>query len=427
VTTKIFSSWQADRSTLVCRNLLERALEGAIKRLGQQADLEEAERSDLELDRDTKNVPGSPPIAETIFRKIDTAAVFVPDFTFVGSRADGRPTPNPNVLIEYGWALKALGHERVVAVMNTAFGEPSDATLPFDLRHQRHPITYHCPEDADEETRRSVREKLSKDLEQAVRLVITSEAYLSTLPQPPVPERFQPAVEIVPGRFRRPDEPVGVGEHFIEQSTAILLADRSLMWLRLMPEHDPGKTWPVSEIRQCAVTAQGHLRPLWDGFSGLSYLRAHDGFGVYSRSEGDGTDIASTVTFAFKSGEVWAVDALYLDLLSERGFSAIPDVELEYARTLRLVNDFLGRLGIEPPYLWVAGMSGLKGRGIEVPAQPGYSYVPGPKGSCMLDVVRQSGTYSRGQDPVHALKPFFDSLYEACGRSRPNWLDNRTL
>jgi hypothetical protein len=37
---------------------------------------------------------------DTIFRKIDGTAIFVPDLTFVGKRADGRPTPNPNVLIE---------------------------------------------------------------------------------------------------------------------------------------------------------------------------------------------------------------------------------------------------------------------------------------------------------------------------------------
>jgi Molybdopterin-binding domain of aldehyde dehydrogenase len=49
---------------------------------------------------------------ETIFRKIDKAAAFVPDLTLVSERRDGRPTPNPNVLIEYGWALKSLGHGR---------------------------------------------------------------------------------------------------------------------------------------------------------------------------------------------------------------------------------------------------------------------------------------------------------------------------
>ena len=58
-----------------------------------------------------------PPIVETIFKKIDRAAVFVADLTFAGRRPDGAPIPNPNVLIEYGWALKALGHARIISIM----------------------------------------------------------------------------------------------------------------------------------------------------------------------------------------------------------------------------------------------------------------------------------------------------------------------
>ncbi|WP_310031070.1 hypothetical protein [Paraburkholderia graminis] len=127
------------------------------------ADLQNANREEFVLDRDTKNEPGSPPVAATIFTKIDAAAVFVPDFTFVGLRTDGRSTPNPNVLVEYGWALKALGYRRIVPIMNTAYGGSLAIDLPFDLRHHRHPITYHCPEDADEATRKLVREQLAKD------------------------------------------------------------------------------------------------------------------------------------------------------------------------------------------------------------------------------------------------------------------------
>jgi hypothetical protein len=50
----IFFSWQADRATLGGRNLLERALESAIGRLGEQADLEEADRNEFVLDKDTR-------------------------------------------------------------------------------------------------------------------------------------------------------------------------------------------------------------------------------------------------------------------------------------------------------------------------------------------------------------------------------------
>lgn len=41
----------------------------------------------------------------------------------ITGRGEKRPTPNPNVLIELGYAFKALGHERVILVFNRAFGK----------------------------------------------------------------------------------------------------------------------------------------------------------------------------------------------------------------------------------------------------------------------------------------------------------------
>ena len=149
----IFFSWQSDTPPKSGRNLVERALDRAVRAIGRDTEVEEAVREGLEVDRDTKGVSGSPPIVETIFKKIDAAAVFVADLTFAGRRPDGAPIPNPNVLIEYGWALKSLGHARIVAIMNTASGNPTDEEMPFDMRHLRHPIQYDCPESADEDKR----------------------------------------------------------------------------------------------------------------------------------------------------------------------------------------------------------------------------------------------------------------------------------
>src|SRR5262249_21846298 len=78
-----------------------------------------------------------------------------------------RPTPNPNVLIEYGYALKNLGESRVLAVMNTAFGGPE--LLPFDLRGKRI-LTYEArPGEPDRSAERS---KLVKVLVETVRQII---------------------------------------------------------------------------------------------------------------------------------------------------------------------------------------------------------------------------------------------------------------
>src|ERR1017187_3944901 len=119
----VFYSWQSDLPNAINRGFIEKALEKAIKRIGSNATLNPASR--VELDKDTQGVSGSPPIAETILAKIENCAAFVADLTFVGEslpqlkskREAVRQVPNPNVLIEYGYALRARGDRRIVAVM----------------------------------------------------------------------------------------------------------------------------------------------------------------------------------------------------------------------------------------------------------------------------------------------------------------------
>jgi hypothetical protein len=99
----IFFSWQADTPTSVGRNFLRKALEDACAIVTTDTAIDEAYR-DLGVDSDTQDVAGQPPIVETIFKKIDASQVFVADMTFVAERSEGGRSPNPNVLIEYGWA-----------------------------------------------------------------------------------------------------------------------------------------------------------------------------------------------------------------------------------------------------------------------------------------------------------------------------------
>jgi hypothetical protein len=170
----VFFSWQSDRSTKEGRNLIERALGTAVSRIAKGTSVDEAARDGLEVDKDTKGVPGSPPIFSTILDKIDRAAVFVPDLTFVGTRLDGSPTSNPNVLIEYGWALKSLGYSRIISVMNETHGAPTRQSLPFDLVNFRFPITYNVPDDANDTIRHAERDHLATKFEAALKAVFES-------------------------------------------------------------------------------------------------------------------------------------------------------------------------------------------------------------------------------------------------------------
>ncbi|WP_175905153.1 hypothetical protein [Burkholderia seminalis] len=383
--TTIFYSWQADRPGKVCRSFIENSLKDAISLLLQDATLDEALRDDLVFDKDTQGVPGSPAIVETIFRKIDAAAVFVADLTFVGSRADDRPTPNPNVLIEYGWALSKLSHGRVLALMNTAFGEPTSDNLPFDLRHLRHPIQYHCPADANNVIRKSQQELLTKILASAIRDILGSNEYQLSLPPPPTPESFSPTAEISPGRFRSEDQPLGNRQmHPFGSAQKSFLAAGATMWLRVFPEHKQSKTWTLGELETTATAPHPFLGTLWDnGYSSFDYVRAPDGFGIVGLVKQE--DATPAVTFAFRGGEVWTADACLLDLAIDGGIVSIPYVEDMYARMLDRIGIYLHHLGVEGPLRWEAGMTGVQDRRLEQPARQGHLSVPGPRGQALVE------------------------------------------
>jgi hypothetical protein len=160
---KVFYSWQSQVSEKTNRTFIEDALERAVKILRNDATVEALP----EIDQGAANVPGAPNIAEAILAKLDRATAIVFDVSLVPSN-DVRPAPNANVLIELGYALKSAGNERMVLVMNTAYGKPEQ--LPFDLR-QRHVVTYHLAEgDEKAEARKVLASKLEAKLRDVLAL-----------------------------------------------------------------------------------------------------------------------------------------------------------------------------------------------------------------------------------------------------------------
>jgi len=170
----IFYSWQSDTPNRIGRGLVEWALERAIRAVKADAEIDPADR-ELRADSDSAGVPGMPPLADTIFDKIDRAVAFLSDLTHVATRGNGERSPNPNVLLEHGWALKSRGWRAIIGVMNTAMGHPDQHPLPFDLHHFRRPILFDCAEDAPDEARRAARLGLAKALEEALRAILADE------------------------------------------------------------------------------------------------------------------------------------------------------------------------------------------------------------------------------------------------------------
>lgn len=127
----IFYSWQSDLPNKDNRSFIENCIEKAIKKekLGFEAGLTVA------VDRDTKKTVGTPDIAGTIFDKIAKTDIFICDISIINGNDKGRKCPNPNVLLELGYAVRTLGWDRIICFYNLKYGELK--SVPFDLSHRR--------------------------------------------------------------------------------------------------------------------------------------------------------------------------------------------------------------------------------------------------------------------------------------------------
>lgn len=127
----IFYSWQSDLPNKDNRSFIENCIKKAIKKLkvGFEPTLA------LTIDRDTQETIGTPDIAGTIFDKIAKADIFICDISIINNNSQSRKCPNPNVLLELGYAIKTLGWDRIICFYNVNYGTITD--IPFDLRHRR--------------------------------------------------------------------------------------------------------------------------------------------------------------------------------------------------------------------------------------------------------------------------------------------------
>ena len=158
----VFYSWQSDLPNATNRNFIEDAINKAIKSVSK------AYEYPLQLDKDTKERSGAPEIAKVIFEKIDMSMVFVADVSIVNTDTKGKKYPNPNVMLELGYALDVLGEENIILIMNTATGKSED--LPFDLRGKRI-MKYECSDKISDDEKKEVKASLVKLLTGALKLV----------------------------------------------------------------------------------------------------------------------------------------------------------------------------------------------------------------------------------------------------------------
>ena len=148
---KIFYSWQLTTNARYNKNFISDCVKKAIKRIKQIPDFKNI---DFELKDAIRGESGQVAVADTIIQKIiPDCDIFIADLT--ANRVNkitkwlfkSKPTPNANVMTEYGVALNSLGKQRIVSVLNTSYnGSPTEKNnseiIPFDFRHDRFPTEY---------------------------------------------------------------------------------------------------------------------------------------------------------------------------------------------------------------------------------------------------------------------------------------------
>lgn len=339
---KIFWSWQSDTPAAEGRNFIKTSLSAALAQLADELEWSEAERA--ELDHDTKNVPGLAPIADTIFEKIDNATIFVADITPTGATPDGKKkTPNPNVLIELGYALKSLGPQRVVLVANGAGGfRPED--LPFDLRHRRGPITYVVKLDSDKATKDKAMRTLTSDLASALRTNLKSIAT-------PVGEEFPLHPSLQEDRALWFDRSQSIGLH--DNEKGMLRQGPALAYLRVSASGWSGEKPSRRAIKDLGIAAFGE----WANGSGP----VPNELGVLAGGWHRSTSEVSALTQWFdKTGEIWGVSPAYGFQSKGRLQLATVALAKQWRKRLREWIALFKRLGANGPYRVEAGLTGIQ-------------------------------------------------------------------
>ena len=151
----IFYSWQSRTETKYNKNFIKDCIESACKKL------EKGDRPNLKgitflVQEGVTREPGSPPVADTILKRISDSDLFIADLSVTDSpdkiesflykifRKRRQVHQANNVVEEHGYALSILGNAKIIGVLNRAYGSPNlnPDNIYFDIDHLRHPIEY---------------------------------------------------------------------------------------------------------------------------------------------------------------------------------------------------------------------------------------------------------------------------------------------
>jgi hypothetical protein len=409
----VFYAWQSDTAQRHNRFLIRIALEEAARRISRDVTI----RTKVRIDSDTEGVLGQPPITDTILRKIETCDVFAPDFTFVATTEGGKLVPNPNVMLEYGYALRARGYPVMMPVMNTAHGPPEK--LPFDMGHLRHPMQYRLEPTAKKTERRAIWKDLADKFENVLRLMIAA-----TPAKPKDDKPFAQAKAVAPPAFFfKPNEVLaefGINE---SERQHYRFDSNKAIFLRLFPAYAEQPAIGRAKVKAIFTARKPCAMSLTVGG-----LAAENGYGSIILDPQGNSSIVG-MTQGFPTGELWGLNsqpfrtaAHTFSKVEPQNFDYLGMISLEklFVRTLEnYIRVAVEEYQLRTPFVVEAGAMGLMGVLAGVPS------VEFPSGEFVGPFRSPSFEKRYVLEDVHphqildVLRQFFDEFYDlaACSRS----------
>lgn len=164
----IFYSWQSDLPNNKNRGLINDSINDAMKNVFKN----NKNISEYNIESDSRNEVGTPDLMTSIFSKIDICDIFICDISIVNTcnlpitEKQIRKMPNPNVMVELGYASKSIGWSNIICIFNKEFARIED--LPFDIRFRK-PLAYNTSFDKLEQ-----KKQLTRLLEQTILDIINT-------------------------------------------------------------------------------------------------------------------------------------------------------------------------------------------------------------------------------------------------------------
>ena len=420
---KLFWSWQSESPVRIGRIFIRDALKEAIDQLKLSADIEEPERDTTKIDHDPGRASGGTGLVRDILNRIDAAGVFVADVTSaskIGSGVDIQPESagnkliNSNVALELGYALRALGEQKLILLFNSHYGWQED--LPFDVRNLADAIAFTLAPNAGRPEIELERKKLTARLVSAIERGVQE-------PEPSAEQSGATPATFNKAAYFQGGEVLAQSVDSNGRGASYSYSTDTFCYLRMMPLPKLERALALSTLSEVVHRAPLLSRQPGGALSGTNAYGAI-GFEIGSQpGRGRGKLAASTQLFA--SGEIWSLSAALI--AHERGerpawiklpFLASVVFERVYYDQLRALVAFAQEyLSLGPPWQIECGLTGILG--LNVGLSPDDIRGPVRKADVSLRRTLKSEDEA-AMDKL--LLEFFALLHEAMGSVRPTAL-----